>query len=58
MKRFAAVAAFTLLVLPPATPAEGQVTLTLAGGPNLATLAYAEHSGTLNRGPGMGERWA
>ncbi len=39
-----AVAALTLVS---GGSAQGQVTLTLAGGPNLATLAYAERSGTL-----------
>ena len=42
-----AIAAAALLILVPGRPARSQVTLTVAGGPNIATLAHAERSGTL-----------
>jgi len=45
--RCLAIFAVAVLTLVSGGSAQGQVTLTLAGGPNLATLAYAERSGTL-----------
>lgn len=46
-KRGCAIFAAALLFLLPGGPVQSQVTLTLSGGPNLATLAYAERPGTL-----------
>jgi len=46
-KRGCAIFAAALLFLLPGGPVQSQVTLTVLGGPNIATLAYAERPGTL-----------